>query len=126
MRRRDFIALLGGAAAWPVTARTQPRAKLPLIGFLSASTPALASDRTAAFRKRLRELGWTEGSSIAVEYRWAEGNLDRAREAIREFARAKVDAIVTHGTQNVAVAKDMAADIPVVFAVAADPVGTGL
>jgi putative tryptophan/tyrosine transport system substrate-binding protein len=82
MRRRDFIALLGGAAAaWPVAARAQQAAKLPTIGYLGVTTPAVSAQRHAAFVQRLRELGWIDGRNIAIEYRWAEG-----RERLPEIA----------------------------------------
>ena len=72
MRRREFITLLGGAAVWPLAARAQ-QAKLPTIGFLGESTPVAQSEQTGAFVQQLRELGWTEGRTVAIEYRWAEG-----------------------------------------------------
>jgi len=72
MRRREFITLVGGAAAWPLASRAQPN-KIPTVGFLSASTPTAAGHWVAAFAQRLRELGWTEGRTVAIEYRWAEG-----------------------------------------------------
>jgi putative ABC transport system substrate-binding protein len=120
--------LIGGAAATslrPYSAHAQ-LAKLPTIGFLGASTSSLASERVAAFEKRLRELGWIEGRTIAIEYRWAEGQLKRAPEILGELIRLKVDVIVTHATANIIAAKRATTTIPVVFAVAADPVGTGL
>jgi putative ABC transport system substrate-binding protein len=80
MKRREFIALLGGTAAWPLAARAQQRAQLPTIGFLGASTPAIAGQWVSAFVQRLRELGWIEGRTIAIEYRWAEGRSSRATE----------------------------------------------
>jgi hypothetical protein len=78
LKRREFITLLGGAAAaWPLAARAQRVGKLPTIGFLGASTPSAWSQWTAAFVQRLRELGWTEGRTVAIEYRWAQGHYDR-------------------------------------------------
>jgi putative ABC transport system substrate-binding protein len=127
LRRREFIALLGGtAAAWPFAARAQQAGRLPTIGFLGASTPALASQRVAAFAQRLHELGWIEGRTVAIEYRWAEGHFKRSPEMIAEFVRLKVDVIVTHATANIIAAKQATPAIPIVFAVAADPIGTGL
>src|SRR6266851_6437330 len=94
--RREFIALLGGAAAaWPLAARAQQPGKLPTIGFLGANTPAAQSQWTAAFVQRLRELGWIEGRTIAIEYRWAEGHIERAVQIVAELVRMKVDVIVT-------------------------------
>jgi putative tryptophan/tyrosine transport system substrate-binding protein len=124
MRRREFITLVGGAMAWPVAVRAQP-AKLPTIGFLGASTPAAWSECTAAFVRRLLELGWTEGRNIAIEYRWADGRSERFTEIAAEFVRLKVDVIVTVGSA-VAAAKRATPTIPIVFAIAVDPVGTGM
>ena len=102
MRRRDFITLLGGAAAWPLAARAQQPAKLPTIGFLGASTPSVYGQWSAAFVQRLRELGWIEGRSVAIEYRWAEGRDERFAEIAAEFVRLKVDVIVTTGSATLA------------------------
>ena len=121
--RREFITLLGGAAAWPFAARAQQPGKLPIIGFLGANTPSVQSQWTAAFVQRLRELGWIEGRNVAIEYRWAEGRFDRSPEIIAEFIRLKVDVIVTHGTANVVAAKQATSVIPIVFATLPDPVG---
>jgi putative ABC transport system substrate-binding protein len=126
MRRRDFITLLGGAAAaWPLAARAQQPGQLPTIGFLGASTPANWSAWTAAFLQRLRELGWIEGRTVAIEYRWAEGRSERYTEIAAEFARLKVDVIVTVGSAVVAT-KQVTSVIPIVFAIAVDPLATGL
>src|SRR5271165_7600490 len=96
MRRRELITLLGGAAAvWPLTARVQP-AKVPTIGFLGVDA-SFWSPWTAAFVERLRELGWIEGRTIAIEYRWSEGRPERDAEIAAEFVRLKVDVIVTTG-----------------------------
>jgi putative ABC transport system substrate-binding protein len=127
MIRREFITLLGGAAAgWPVAARAQQPAKLPIVGFLGATTPSAQKKWTDAFVQRLRELNWIEGRTIAVEYRWAEGRTDRAAEVFAEFVGLKVDVIVTHPTPLALAAKQATSLIPIVFAVAGDPVGTGL
>ncbi len=124
MRRRDFISLAGGAAAcWPFAARAQQAAKLPTIGFLGADASAF-SPWTAALVGRLRELGWIEGHTIAIEYRWSEGRPERYAEIAAEFVRLKVDVIVTVGTA-VPIVKQATALIPIVFAVAIDPVGNG-
>jgi putative ABC transport system substrate-binding protein len=127
MRRRDFIALLGGtAAAWPLAARAQQPSKVPTIGFLGAYTPSIQSQWTAAFLMRLRELGWIDGRTVTIEYRWAEGRDERFMEIAAELVRLKVDVIVTGGTAPILAAKKATSSIPVVFATAADPVGTGI
>jgi ABC-type uncharacterized transport system substrate-binding protein len=127
MRRREFIALLGGAvAAWPLAARSQQSGKLPTIGFLGAATPSVASQLVAAFVQRLRELGWIEGRTVAIEYRWAEGRSERFAEIAAEFVRLKVDVIVTWAGGPVIAAKQATTVIPIVFASQTDPVGTGL
>jgi ABC-type uncharacterized transport system substrate-binding protein len=127
MKRRKFITLCGGAVvAWPLAARAQQPAKLPTIGYLGANTPSAESQRIAAFLQRLRELGWIEGRTIAIEVRWAEGRNERFAEIAAELVRLKVDVIVTAGTAAVVTAKQATSVIPIVFAVAGDPVGTGL
>jgi putative tryptophan/tyrosine transport system substrate-binding protein len=124
-RRRQFITLLGGAAAvWPLAARAQP-AKVPTIGFLVESTPADLSQRTAVFVQRLRELGWIEGRTVAIEYRWAEGHSERYAEIAAEFVQLQVDVIVTVGSVVPAV-KQATSVIPIVFAISGDPIGMGL
>jgi putative ABC transport system substrate-binding protein len=125
MKRREFFKLAGGAAVWPLTARAQQPTKLPTVGFLGASTVSAWSLWVAAFVQRLRELGWTEGRTIAIEYRWAEGRTERYAEIAAEFVRLKVDVIVTVGSAAVTV-KQATAVIPIVFAAAADPLGSGL
>jgi putative ABC transport system substrate-binding protein len=124
MKRRDFIRLLGGAAAWPLAARAQESAKRPTIGFLGADAAGWRP-WTDAFVARLREVGWIEGRTVAIEYRWTEGRSDRVAEIAAEFVRRKVDVIVTNGP-SVATLKQATAIIPIVFAVAKDPVGGGL
>jgi putative ABC transport system substrate-binding protein len=126
MRRREFLGALGGAAAWPLAAHAQQRRKLPTIGFLGATTASGASQWTAAFVQRLRELSWIEGRTIAIEYRWAEGRTERYTEIATEFVRLKVDIIATWGTAGVIAAQQATSVIPIVFALAGDPVGTGL
>jgi hypothetical protein len=102
MRRREFIILLGGAtAAWPRAVRAQQPAKLPTIGFLGVATPSAWGHQLAAFVQRLRDLGWIEGRTIAIEYRWTEGRNDRLAEIAAEIARLKVDVIVTAGSAAV-------------------------
>src|SRR6516164_9880330 len=127
MKRRDFITLLGGAAAaWPFAARAQQPGKLPTIGFLGATNPAIESQRVAAFVLRLRELGWIDSRNLAIEYRWAEGRNERYAENAAEFVRLKVDVIVMEATPPTLAAKQATAVIPIVFAAVSDPVGTGL
>ena len=126
MRRREFITLLGGAVAWPLAARAQQPAKLPTIGFMGQTTRSAAGEWTAAFVQRLRELGWIDGRNVAIEYRWGEGRDERFAEIAAEFVRLKVDVIVTSGTPQVLAAKQATSVIPIVFATAGDPVGTGL
>ncbi len=127
MNRRKFVTLLGGAAAaWPLAARAQQAGRLPTIGFLGATTPAGQSQLTAAFVQRLRQLGWIEGHTVAIEYRWAEGRSERFAEFAAELVRLKVDVILTHNTPPVLAAKQATSVIPIVFATAADPVGTGV
>ncbi len=126
MQRREFITLLGGAvAAWPAVATAQP-GSIPLIGFLGASTSAAATEWKAAFARRLGELGWIDGRTVLVEYRWAEGRTDRFDEIAAEFVRLKVNAIVTWGTATAVAAKRATAVIPIVFTIVGDPVGSGL
>src|SRR6202023_2180804 len=84
-KRREFITLLGGAAAWPMPVRAHQSAKLPTIGFMGTTTPSVWQPWTAAFVQRLRELGWIEGRTVAIEYRWAEGRADRGGESARPF-----------------------------------------
>ena len=126
MRRREFIALLGGAAAaWPLTAGAQQPIKLPTIGFLGATTHSAWKHWVDAFVQRLSELGWIEGRTVAIEYRWAEGRSERYSEIATEFVRMKVDVIVTAGSA-VPAAKRATSSIPIIFAIANDPVGSGL
>jgi putative tryptophan/tyrosine transport system substrate-binding protein len=94
LKRREFITLLGGAGSWPLAARAQPAGKLPIIGFLGADASAF-SPWTAAFVAHLRELGWIENRTIAIEYRWSEGRTERYAEIAAELVRLKVDVIVT-------------------------------
>jgi putative ABC transport system substrate-binding protein len=127
MRRREFITLLGGAvAAWPLAARAQQAGKQPTIGFLGANTASTQRTATDAFVQRLRELGWIENRTVAIEYRWGEGRDERFAEIAAEFVRLKVDVILTYATPSSTAAKKATAVIPIVFAAAGDPVGTGL
>ena len=122
--RREFITLLGGVAVWPLAARAQQAAKILTIGYLGPTTLAVESQRVAAFVQRLRELGWSEGRNLAIEYRWAEGRSERFSEIAAEFVRLKIDVIVTYATPPVIAAKQATSLIPIVFAVAGDPVNT--
>jgi putative ABC transport system substrate-binding protein len=129
MKRRELIALLGGAAAgssllWPLAARAQQPAKLPTIGLLGPTAPA--PGWIAAFVGRLRDHGWIEGQNVAIEYRWAENRTERFPEFAAEFVRLKVDVIVTGGTPAVLALKQATAAIPIVFMSAGDPVAYGL
>jgi putative ABC transport system substrate-binding protein len=125
--RREFITLLGGVAAvWPIAARAAKGEKLPTIGFLGQSTRSAASEWIAAFVQRLHETGWIEGRTVSIEYRWGEGSSERAAAIAKEFVRLKVDVIVTSGTPQVIAAKQATSVIPIVFATAGDPVGSGL
>jgi putative ABC transport system substrate-binding protein len=126
MQRREFITLLSGAATWPLAARAQQAGSLPRIGFLGPSSPTAVRPLIAAFVQRLRELGWHDGQNVLIEYRWAEGRVERISEIAAEFAGSKVDVIVTHGNIAVAAAKRATSDIPIVFAIANDPLGAGL
>src|SRR5215469_17678321 len=126
MKRREFITLLGGAAAWPLAARAQQSGKQPTIGFLGSTTPLVESQRVAAFVQRLRQLGWIEGHNLTIEYRWAEGRNERFAEMAPEFVQLKVDLIVASTTPAVIAAKQATAIIPIVFATVNDPVSTGV
>ena len=124
MKRRTFITLVGGAAAaWPLAARAQQ--KLPTIGYLGTAAAAAWAPWTAAFVQRLHELGWTDGRTVEIQYRWAEGRAERWAEIAAEFVRLKVDVIVTGGNAAVA-AKQASSAVPIVFALVDDPVGLGL
>src|SRR5258706_3764345 len=102
MQRREFITLVGGAAAaWPIATRAQQPARLPTIGFLGSGAPFSMNDWIDAFVQRLSELRWVVGNTVAIEYRWAEARNDRFAELAAEFVRLKVDAIVTAGTPSV-------------------------
>ena len=127
MRRREFITLLGGmAAAWPLSTRAQQSAKPPIIGYLSPTSASTEGQWTAAFVRRLHELGWIEGSTVEIEYRWAEGHTERWSEFAADLVRLKVSVIVTWATPLTIAAKRATSVIPIVFAASSDPVGSGL
>jgi len=126
MRRREFLSLVGGAATWPMVVRAQQSTKLPTIGFMGTTTPSVWQPWTAAFVQRLRELGWIEGRTVAIEYRWAEGRADRWGEIAAELARLKVDIVVTAGVAAVNAARQAMPATPIVFPLANDPVSAGV
>lgn len=126
MKRREFIAALSAAAAWPLAARAQQAAKIPTIGLLTGSTAAAERPRRLAFVTRLAGLGWIEGRTVMMEDRAAEGSIERAGETAAEFVRLKVDVIVTAGDAQVRAVKRTTDVVPIVFAAAGDPVGNGI
>jgi putative tryptophan/tyrosine transport system substrate-binding protein len=126
MRRRELITLLGGAATWPVVVRAQQSGRPPIIGVLGGATASAESPRIVAFVRRLRDLGWIEGRSVTIEYRWAEGRSAQLAEIAAEFIRLKADVILATGTAPALAAKQATTVIPVVFAFAGDPLGAGL
>ena len=126
MRRREFIKIIVGSAAWPIAVRAQQPVKLPIIGLLGSSTALIESQRVAAFVQRLHQLGWIENRNVVIEYRWAEGRQERFAEIAAEFVQLKVDLIVAPTTPAVMAAKRATSLIPIVIATADDPVGTGL
>jgi putative tryptophan/tyrosine transport system substrate-binding protein len=122
--RRDFITLLSGAAAWPLSARAQQTGKLPTVGFLVPGTPATHGQWFAALAHRLRDFGWIDGRNITVEYRRAEGRPERFAAIAAEFVRLKVDVIATSATGPTLAANQATRSIPIVFAGVADAVGS--
>src|SRR6266480_4986406 len=126
MRRREFIKVIAGSAAtWPLTAHAQ-KAEKPVIGFLSSSSPDRYAIRLSAFRKGLKEAGYVEGQNVEIDYRWTEGQYNRLSELAAELVRRRVAVIVAAGGTPAAVAaKAATATIPIIFAVAVDPVKTG-
>ena len=128
LNRRELITLLGGAAtaAWPLALQAQQSGRLPTIGFIASGTPETQGHFVTAFMQRLLELGWVEGRTVALQVRWADGRSERFTEFAAELVRLKVDMIVTPATPVVIAAKQASSAIPIVFAGAGDPIGSGL
>src|SRR5437868_5696838 len=123
MKRREFITLLGGAAAWPLAARAQQ----PVIGYLESRSPDGMTERLRAFRQGLKDTGYVDGENVRIEYRWAENQIDRLPELAAELVRQRVNVIATTGGPEVALAAKAATmTIPIVFGVTEDPVPYGL
>ena len=127
IKRREFMTLLGGAAAgWPLAASAQQPGKLRAVGFSGQSTRSAESELVAAFAQRLHELGWIENRTVVIEYRWSEGRAERFVQIAAEFVRLNVDVIVTSGTPQVLATKRATSVIPIVFARVGDPVANGI
>ena len=127
MDRRVFFGTLGlGLLVVPRVIEAQPTGKLPTVGFLDPTTALSARERTVVFVKRLQELGWVEGRTVAMEYRWADGRTERFGELAAELVRLKVDVIATWGTETAVAAKQATSTIPIVFTIVGDPVGSAL
>jgi putative ABC transport system substrate-binding protein len=127
MRRRKFVALLGGVvAAWPFAVRAQHGGKIPRVGFMGNSTAALESNLIGPFREGLRDHGYEEGRNVEIVFRWAEGRYERFPAVVAELIAANVDVIVTAGTPAALAVKKATSTVPVVMAAVGDPVGTGL
>jgi putative tryptophan/tyrosine transport system substrate-binding protein len=124
MRRREFIAGLGGAVAWPVVARAQQPDKIPRVGFLNLAPASAWADEVGAFRAGLRDLGYVEGKNVLVEFRWAD-TIDQLPELANELVRTKVDVIIAPASTEVEPVRQATKIIPIVFAQHADPVGLG-
>jgi putative ABC transport system substrate-binding protein len=126
MRRREFIALIGGAATWPLVAHSQQAARVAKIGFLGAASLGAYAQRVLALQGALRDLGYVEGQNIEFDFRWAEGNYDRLPKLVTELLALHVDVLVTHGTPGTLAAKHATTTTPIVMAVSGDAVATGI
>src|SRR5262249_17746285 len=128
MTRRDFITLLGGAAAvaWPLAVRAQQTSKVHRIGFLGSATAAGSAKAVESLQAGLREFGYIEGAKIDFEVRWAEGNYDRLPPLVAELIATNIDVLITHGTPGTRVAKQATTTIPIVMAISGDAIATGL
>src|SRR5215831_471521 len=124
MKRREFIILVGGAAAWPIAARAQ-QPVIPTIGFLDSTTANARAIQLLAFRQGLSEAGFVEGRNVAIEFRWAEGKLDRLPELANDLVRKRVTAIATNAVYSLAAVRAATSTIPTVFVTGGDPVGGG-
>jgi putative ABC transport system substrate-binding protein len=125
VKRREFITLLGGTAAWPLAAHAQ-RQSMPVIGFLDVRSPEAMGDRLAAFRQGLKETSFVEGENVEIAYRWAENRAERLPELAADLVRLKATVIATAGPPAAFAAKSTTTTIPILFVVADDPVGLGL
>lgn len=125
MKRREFFVAISGVALWPMIAHSQRTGHLPVVGVLGTGTASSWRHYADVFESRLQELGWQHERTVSIQYRWAEGRSERFAEIAAEFVRAKVDVIVTGGGAVIA-AKQITSSIPIVFALANDPIGTGL
>ncbi len=125
MKRREFFGLIGGAAAWPLAARAQ-RPTMPVVGFLNPASPEGSADRVRGFRRGLKEIGFIESENVAIDYSWADNQLDRLPALAAELVRRRVAVIVTTAPPSTFAAKGATTTIPIVFLVAEDPVGLGL
>jgi len=130
MKRREFITLLGGAAApailWPLAARPQPTGKVARIGFLGSATAVGSAKSVEAFRTGLRDLGYVEGKNIVIEFQWAEGRYERLPALLAELMRRNVDVLVVHGTPGTRAAKQATTTIPIVVAIVGDALASGI
>jgi putative ABC transport system substrate-binding protein len=126
MRRREFMTLVGGTAVWPLAARAQQTQKVARIGFLGAESATSYANQLRGFRQGLADLGYIEGTTVVIEYRWAEGKIARLPELAVELVRSNVELIVTHGTPGALAAKQATASLPIVMAVSGDAEASGL